>query len=606
MLDLPASTVLTTAAHSAEHAARRHGAVRDGRGYAPISDYAFLSDCRSAALVSSDGAVDWLCWPRFDSPAVFAAVLDSRQGGTWSIRPEAAFVTSRNYLPQTNVVETHFRTETGSVRVTDWLHIGARQALCRRIEGVSGHVAMRIDCDPRPDFNATGPVEWTPRLGWLVCDLPDGDRLVADGLVGPHEIREVRAGEVHGFSLSLNRPGPSHFDHSLERTVGFWRDWCAGLTLPKSNPEIVERSALALKGLQYQPSGAIIAAATTSLPECIGGERNWDYRYSWLRDATLTLVALAHVGKDDEAQSWLDWLKTILLMSGVEDLQIMYGIGGEPDLDEQELTHLEGHKQSRPVRIGNGAAKQRQIDTYGELADAIFTLRTGFEDRLNPHRWRLLRALANRAMREWREPDEGIWEVRGEPQHFVYSKVMCWVALDRAIALAELDGFDAPELGRWREERDEIRAQVLEHGFDEETGAFTQAYGSRSLDASNLTLATAGFVAADDPRFVGTVRATQRDLMRGGLVDRYRVDATDDGFDDEEGTFVICSLWLCAALIQIGDHEAAQEMFDRVSFCANDLGLLAEELSPEGVQLGNYPQAFTHIALIVCAFALER
>jgi GH15 family glucan-1,4-alpha-glucosidase len=582
------------------------GAPRDAAGYAPISDYGFLSDCRSCALVATDGSIDWLCWPRFDSPAIFGALLDARRGGTWRIRPVADFTVERRYLPQSNVVETTFATATGAVRLTDWLHVGARQALCRRLEGVSGEVEMELVCDPRPGYGEHGPVTWLRRLGWLVAELPDGDTLVADGLEGPFERRTVAAGDAHGFSLTLNRPGPSDLSHSLERTAAHWREWCAGLHLPVARAHIVERSALTLKGLQYQPSGAIIAAATTSLPECIGGTRNWDYRYSWLRDATLTLSALGKVGKVDEAQSWLDWLKMISLASGVEDLQIMYGVGGEPDLPEAELGHLEGYRASAPVRTGNGAATQRQIDTYGEVADALWTMRLRSDEPMNPHRWRLMRALANRTLREWREPDEGIWEVRGEPAHFVLSKVMCWVALDRAIALADLDGYEDENLPRWRRERDELRQEILERGFDHELGSFTQSYGSGTLDASNLMLATVGFIAPDDARFVGTVRATQEHLMRGGLVDRYDVGHTDDGFaGQQEGTFAICTLWLCNALLQIGDVEAARELFDRVAGCANDLGLLAEELTPDGEQLGNYPQAYTHIALILCAFALQ-
>jgi GH15 family glucan-1,4-alpha-glucosidase len=580
---------------------------RDPAGYAAISDYGFLSDCRSAALVSTDGAIDWLCWPRFDSPALFAAILDAKDGGTWRIRPTGSFVTTRRYLPGTNVLETTFHTPTGSVNLTDWLHMGARQALCRRLEGITGSVELELVCDPRPEFNAHGPVALTQRLGWLVMDLPGGERIVADGVAGLCERRSVRAGELHHFSLGLNRPGPSDMTHSLQLTVGFWRAWCDDLHLPGEHTDLVARSAMVLKGLQYRPSGAIIAAPTTSLPESLGGTRNWDYRYSWVRDATLTLGAFAAVQKDAEAQSWLDWLKMIALSAGVEELQIMYGVGGEADLPESVLDHLEGYKGSSPVRVGNGAATQRQIDTYGELAEAIWTTRRRSTEPLNGHRWRLLRALANRAQREWRDPDEGIWEVRGAPQHFVYSKVMCWVALDRAIAVAELDGKDEPCLEGWREERDEIRTEVLTRGFDDELGAFTQAYGSRSLDASNLTLASVGFLEPDDPRFVGTVRATQRHLTRGGLVDRYRTEATDDGFaGEEEGTFTICTLWLCQALIAIGDVQAAQELFDQVCACANDLGLLAEELTPDGEQLGNYPQAFTHIALILCAFALEE
>ena len=578
---------------------------RDASGYLPISDYAFLSDCRSAALVSSDGSVDWLCWPRFDSPAVFAGILDARDGGSWSIRPGEPFTSERRYVPHTNVVETIFRTASGTVRLTDWLHVGARQALCRRLEGISGTVGFQVVCDPRPGFNASGAVAWNQRLGWLVADLASGERLVADGLTGRSESVTIHAGDTHGFSLSVNRPGPTDLASSLKSAVDFWRTWSHGLRLPEERAELVERSALTLKGLQYQPSGAIVAAATTSLPECVGGARNWDYRFSWIRDATLTIGALAELGKGEEAQSWLDWLTMITLASGVDDLQVMYGVGGEPELDEHELPWLDGYKASRPVRVGNGAAKQRQIDTYGELADAIWLVRTNFDERLSGHRWRLMRALAERALREWREPDEGIWEVRGARRDFVYSKVMCWVALDRAIRLARLDGIDEPDLPRWRRGRDEIRREVLACGFDDGLGSFTQSYGSCTLDASNLTLASVGFIDPHDARFVGTVRAAERDLMRGGFVDRYRADTTDDGLDDEEGTFTMCTLWLCIALLQIGDTDGAREVFDRVCAHANDLGLLAEELTPDGEQLGNYPQAFTHVAVILCALALD-
>jgi GH15 family glucan-1,4-alpha-glucosidase len=585
-------------------AGARPAGRRDAAGYLPIADYAFLSDCRSAALVSSAGSVDWLCWPRFDSEAVFARILDGRSGGSWSIRPDGPFESERRYVPHTNVLETTFRTASGTVRLTDWLHVGARQALCRRLEGIAGSVAMRVVCDPRPGFNASGPVSWSERGAWLAADLASGDRLVADGLSGPSEAFTVHAGESRGFSLSLNRPGPSDLASSLKRTVGFWRTWAQNLQLPEERAELVERSALTLKGLQYEPSGAIVAAATTSLPESVGGARNWDYRFSWIRDATLTLGALAELGKGEEAQSWLDWLGGIALTSDVDDLQVMYGVGGETELDERELAWLDGYRGSRPVRVGNGAAKQRQIDTYGELAEAIWMVRTRFDERLSRHRWRLMYALAERALHEWREPDEGIWEVRGGRRDFVYSKVMCWVALDRAIRLAELDGIDEPSVPRWRRGRDEIRREVLARGFDEELGSFTQSYGSRSLDAANLTLAGVGFLDPHDRRFVGTVRAIERGLMRGGFVDRYRADTTDDGLDDGEGTFTMCTLWLCLALLQIGDVCAAREVFDRVCARANDLGLLSEQLTPDGEQLGNYPQAFTHVAVIHCAAAL--
>jgi GH15 family glucan-1,4-alpha-glucosidase len=589
--------------------------MRDVDGFAAISDYGFLSDCRSAALVARDGSIDWCCWPRFDSPSLFGALLDPERGGKFSIRPTGNFEVDRQYIEETNVLQTTFHTPTGVLRLTDWLHMGARQALCRLAECLTGTVEIDILCDPRPNYGASGPVSWVERLGWLVVDdalmyegagrrRDDHHRLVIDGLDEAHEVVLLCAGEERGISLGLDRPGPADLHLSLKRAVRFWQDWSRDLTLPATAPSVVSRSALTLKGLQYQPSGAIVAAATTSLPEKIGGQRNWDYRYSWLRDAAFTLGAFHAVGQHQEALSWFDWLKMIALQTGGADLQIMYGIGGEDNLTERELPHLRGYKDSKPVRVGNDAADQRQIDTYGEVVEAIWLQRVTHNKPLHRHRWRLVKSLADRAMQDWREPDDGIWEVRGGRQHFVYSKVMCWAALHRAIELAELDEMPDAPLGLWRQERNAIREQVLDRGFDPKINSFTQAYGSGNLDASNLLLAQVGFVSSDDPRFVATVRATQRELTRGGLVDRYQSASTNDGFADTEATFSICSLWLCLALASIGDRAGAREIFDRVAGCANDLGLLSEELTPAGEQLGNFPQAFTHIALIACAFTL--
>jgi GH15 family glucan-1,4-alpha-glucosidase len=580
--------------------------ARDANGYVPISDYGFLSDCRSAALVATDGSVDWLCWPRFDSPSIFARVLDSDKGGSFRLAPVGPFTVERRYVERTNVLQTLYRTETGTVRVNDWLHTGARQSLCRLAKCIEGEVELEVDCDPRPEYGAAGEVEWEPRLCWLICNLPDGSRLILDGLDAPRERFTLRAGERRCISLGWNRPGPSDPFDSRKRAIAFWQDWAEDLILPTVAPEAVERSSLTLKGLQYAPTGAFVAAPTTSLPEEIGGVRNWDYRYSWLRDSTFTLYALRAVGKLGEAQSWLDWLAMISVTSGAPDLQIMYGLGGEAELPEAELGHLSGYRGSQPVRIGNGAATQRQLDTYGELCDSIWLHRTRTKTPISRHRWEIVKSLAAHAAAEWREPDMGIWEVRGEPRHFVHSKVWCWVALDRALKIARKDGLTDAPLAEWRRERDEIRADVLAHGWDEELQAFTQSYGSASFDASNLLLAQVGFIHARDPRFVSTVRGIQRDLRRGSFVDRYRVTQTDDGLAGGEGTFTICTLWLVLALTQIGAIGEAEELFEKVLACANDLGLFAEELSPEGEQLGNFPQGFTHIAIIACAFALER
>ena len=584
----------------------RIGTARDANGYVPISDYGFLSDCRSAALIASDGSVDWLCWPRFDSPTLFGRVLDPERGGRFVFAPTEPYTVERRYVERTNVMQTVFRTLSGTVRSEEWLHPRSRQALCRLAECVEGEVELELVCDPRPEYGTTGAVSWYRRVSSLVSRLPSGDELFLDGVHSPRERFTLRAGERRFVSLGWNRPGPSDPVDSRAAAIAFWHDWARDLVLPETAREHVLRSALTLKGLQYQPTGAIVAAPTTSLPEEIGGVRNWDYRYSWLRDSTFTLYGLRAVGKLSEAQSWLDYLAAISATANATDLQIMYGIDGKAELPETELPHLEGYRGSAPVRIGNGATKQRQLDTYGELCDSIWLLRIRTMTPISAHRWAMVRSLADRAAAEWRDPDNGIWEVRGEPRHFVHSKVWCWVALDRALKIARKDGLTDAPLGRWRHEREAIKADVLAHGWDERLGAFTQSYGSGSLDASNLLLAQVGFVAPHDPRFVSTVRAVQKHLRRGAFVDRYRAGLTDDGIAGGEGTFTICTLWLVLALTQIGAVDEAEELFEVVLGSANDLGLLSEELSPEGEQLGNFPQAFTHIGIIACAFALEK
>jgi len=574
--------------------------------YLPISDYGFLSDCRSAALSAKNGSIDWLCWPRFDSPSIFGRLLDSHKGGCFKVEPLDDYSVERHYLPSTNVLQTTFTTSKGVVRLTDWLHKGSRQALCRLIMGIEGEVEMTLHCDPRPNYGSEH-VTWQPRLGYLVAEVEDDFRLILDGMSGTKETRLVSEGEIIELTLGLNRPGPSDILSSLRRTVHFWEHWSEELLLPDYNQEIVKRSALVLKGLQYEPSGSIVAAATTSLPEEIGGVRNYDYRFSWIRDASLTLHALISVGKDDEAQSWFDWLKSVMLHTGSSDLQIMYGIDGETELPERTLDHLEGYQHSTPVRIGNAAAKQKQLDIYGKLLNTIWLHQQTNQRPLSSHSWLLVKALANRACNEWREPDEGIWEVRDGKHHFVYSKAMCWVALDRAIQIAEDNQYfleDAP-IAEWRKERDEIHRDVLEKGYSDEKQSFTQSYGSLSLGAECLRLAQMGFISADDPRYISTVRAIQKELTRNGLVDRYNHETTADGFTGSEGTFTICSLWLVLSLAEIGAVDEAETLFRKVLACANDLGLLSEELSPEGEQLGNFPQAFSHIAIIACAFALE-
>jgi GH15 family glucan-1,4-alpha-glucosidase len=475
---------------------------------------------------------------------------------------------------------------------------------------LEGNVELKLVCDPRPHYGAVRSPKWRRRLGYNVCATGDGDSLILHGTDSSHETFTLAAGQCRPISLGWNRPGPSDLWAALTQANGFWRHWAASLVLPDGiGAEMaahVERSALTLKGLQYQPSGAIVAAPTASLPETIGADRNWDYRYSWLRDSAFTLFAFRAVGKNDEVQSWLDWVEAIVLGQESHELQIAYAIDGASDMTEVELSHLAGHRQSRPVRVGNGAAKQRQLDVPGALADAIWLARLTSNRPLPRQRWELIKGLAQRTIAEWRLPDEGIWEVRGGPQQFIYSKVMCWVALDRAIRLARVDKrADAP-LELWHAHRDAIKADVLEHGYDEQLGSFTQAYGSGTLDAANLLLAQVGFIHPRDRRFVSTVRAIQRELSRNGQVFRYRTAVTDDGFEAGEGTFTICTLWLCLALHQIGSREEAMALYHRTLERANDLGLLSEQLSADGEQLGNFPQAFTHIAIIACASAFSR
>lgn len=580
-----------------------------------ISDYAFLSDCRSSALVSRDGSVDWLCWPRFDSPSLFGGVLDP-EAGSWSIAPDGEYTVERQYLPGTLILQTRFRTEGGVALLEDWMHRGSRLALCRRITMEEGEMAFVSICHPRPDY-ARMDTRWEQQLDYWRCATQDHslflDGFPSDTGDGSGVLRyefSLPAGEHHSFSLGWKRPGPSDVSHSYDVTADYWERWSGDLQLPERYAEACRDSALVLKGLQYEPSGSIIAAATTSLPESIGGERNWDYRYSWLRDATFTLYALRSVGKTTEGQSWVDWVLSCAVRNNHRDLAIMYGIDGESngELHEQELGHLRGYRDSRPVRIGNGAADQRQLDTYGEMLDCLWLQRLSSRKPINRHRALLAIALAEKALREWRLPDEGIWEVRGNPQHFVYSKAMCWVALDRAVRLARTDPkvfFDAP-FEEWKAAKRQIREQILARGYDAEAGYFTQSYGSDGLDASNLLLAQVGFVPATDPRFIRTVRATQEKLTQDGMVLRYRLSDVDDHLAGEESPFVICTLWLVLALAQIGDIAAARELFEKVLDMRNDVGLLSECVTPAGEHLGNTPQAFSHIALIACASVLSR
>jgi GH15 family glucan-1,4-alpha-glucosidase len=597
--------------------------------YPPIGDYALLSDCHSAALVSRDGSIDWCCFHRFDARPVFARLLDWARGGHFRIAPTGPSTVSRRYLPATNVLETRFETPSGVLTLVDCLAVRRGAAagdaartrshhqLLRLVRCEAGQVEVAVEFAPRFDYGLT-----TPRL-----ELQGDDLGVvyggADALVLQSEIplaqtevcgcggaATLRAGDQAFLALTHQLPhqvyahrlGRDEVVARIDRTVGFWRDWSARCTYRGPYREQVLRSALVLKGLTNAPTGAIVAAPTTSLPEALGGVRNWDYRYSWLRDAAMNLYALFTLGYTDEAHAFMGWLERTTA-GRAEDLQLMYGVGGERLLPELELEALDGYRGSRPVRVGNAAAGQFQLDVYGYLLDTAWLYhRHGGE--LSPTFWGLLSDAVEVVARRWTEPDEGIWEVRGGRRQFVSSKVMAWVAVDRAIRLARARGLPA-DLERWVALRRAIRRRVERAGVDPATGAFTQAFGSRALDASNLLVPLVRFLPPEDPRVRATVERTVRELASDGLVHRY-LD-TDDGLPGGEASFVVCSFWLVDNLALAGQTERATASFERLLGHANDLGLLAEEVDPAGGELlGNFPQAFSHVGLIGAAINLER
>jgi alpha,alpha-trehalase len=595
----------------------------------PIGDYALLSDCRSAALVSRAGSVDWLCFPRFDGPAVFARLLDA-DAGHFSIRPAGEAEVSRAYLDQTMVLETTFRAPTGTAVLRDAMAVGRNDrghelgagspgVLLRRLTCTEGQVEMEVEYVPRPEYGLIHPLlEVVP--GGLAA-RGGADRLLlsapvdlaVDGATATGRFT-LRAGESVGFSLQHGRvwePALSAWSQEeiaarLADTMEGWRSWSAmHQTYEGPWRELVHHSGRVLQALTFEPTGAIVAAPTTSLPEAVGGERNWDYRYTWVRDASLTMEALWVAACPDEANKFFAFLADAAasqLHRGV-DLQIMFGIGGERDLSEQALPHLSGWRDSRPVRVGNGAWNQRQLDVYGELLGAAQRLVEQLGE-LDPITRQFLVAAADTAAVRWKEKDQGIWEVRGEPRDFLYSKLMCWVALDRAIALADPLGAKDRVEG-WTTARDEIRAAILEHGWSERARAFTQAFGGEELDASNLMLAITGFLPGDDPRMKATIDATAERLTdEHGLVYRYKAA---DGLEGEEGTFLLCTFWLAQAQALAGEVEAAKATFERAVAYVNDVGLLAEEVDVGGEEMiGNYPQAFSHIGLVNAAWAITQ
>ncbi|HJT13376.1 MAG TPA: glycoside hydrolase family 15 protein [Dongiaceae bacterium] len=589
-----------------------------------IEDYALIGDCETAALVARDGSIDWLCWPRFDSCACFAALLGTPENGRWLIAPvETPTEITRAYAEDTLVLETTVATAEGEVTLVDFMPPRTGDDghdisdLVRLVVGKRGTVAMRMELILRFDYGSAVP--WVEKLpdGSGISAVAGPDRVVLHTPVAlrgenKHTVAEfqVKEGEMVPFVLTheaSHLPIPAAIDPSRSRdeTVRFWRAWCAHCNYGGQWHQAVQRSLITLKALTYRPTGGIVAAATTSLPEKLGGVRNWDYRYCWLRDATLTLIALMQTGYYHEAEEWRRWLLRAAAGSP-EQTQIMYGIAGERRLSEWEVPWLPGYESSRPVRIGNAAADQLQLDVYGEVMDALYQGRMGKLER-DKTAWGLQIALAQHLEEAWRAPDEGIWETRGGRQHFTFSKVMCWVAFDRAVKTLDKDGGDPALSQRWCAVRDEIHADVCRNGFDAAQNSFVQAYGSHHLDASLLLMPLVGFLPHDDPRMIGTVAAVQRRLLEGGFIQRYDTTETDDGLPPEEGVFLACSFWLVDNLCLQGRWDEATALFERLLALRNDVGLLAEEYDTVSCrQVGNFPQAFSHVALINSALNLTR
>jgi GH15 family glucan-1,4-alpha-glucosidase len=577
-----------------------------------IEDYALVGDLQSAAIVGRDGSVDWLCLPRFDSAACFAALVGDAGHGRWLLAPAVAVTgTSRRYRPGTLVLETDFETVQGAVRVIDFMPRRGATAphLMRIVVGLRGRVPMRLELSLRPDYGSITPWHEAAPDGVVAVAGPDAFRLstpvplrIEDGTARAEF--DAIEGARERFALGWwpsHEPAPpvEDADSALARTEAWWLDWSGRCTYDGEYRAAVLTSLIALKAMTSETTGAIVAAPTTSLPEELGGVRNWDYRYCWLRDTVLTLEALLTGGYTDEALAFRDFMLRVATGSP-GDMQIMYGVGGERRLSEFELPHLPGYEGSRPVRVGNAASEQFQLDVFGEVLAAAHTaaMRLGrVEERLWP-RWC---AIVDHVDRVWREPDDGIWEARGPRRHYTYSKVMAWVVFDRAVRIAEAFGFEAP-VDRWVATRDEIHREVCERGYDPVRGTFTQYYGSEELDASTLTIPLVGFLPATDERVGGTIDAVIDGLARDGFVSRYSTAATDDGLSGDEGQFLACSFWLVSALALNGRLDEARALFERLLGLCNDVGLLAEEYDvAHRRQVGNFPQAFSHLALIEAA-----
>ena len=598
----------------------------------PVADYAMLADCNSAALVDRSGSIDWLCLPRYDSDAVFARLLDP-DAGHWSITPSGSFSSTRRYLPGTLVLETTLTTDTGEVTLTDAmafadgqrghdLGIDASHEVLRSVKGVSGEVELRMELAPRPEYGLVTPLVRVEGDGARTFG---GSGRVAVRSAAPLSVSDstiettftVGGGETAGFALRWAPPevspapspvSPNRVADRIEKTVDAWRSWEADHDIYEGpHREMVRTSSRVLKGLTYRPTGAIVAAPTTSLPEAVGGARNWDYRFCWIRDSSMTIEALYVGACPDEVEEFISFMTSSAGgRAGEGSLQIMYGIGGEHDLSERELGHLRGWRDSRPVRVGNGAWDQVQLDVYGELLNSLHLYREKLGD-LHPEIQAFAADLADTAARRWREPDSGIWEMRGELRQHLSSKVHCWTALDRAVKLAPQLG-EYAKVPEWEAERDEIRAAILERGWSEKSQAFAQSFDSDELDAAALLMPILGFLPATDERMRSTIEAIARELTEDGLVLRYRTGEglNEDGLTGEEGTFVICTFWLVSCLAKAGELDRAEELFDRLIGYANDVGLLSEEVDTRSSeQLGNFPQAFSHIGLISAAWEID-
>ena len=602
--------------------------------YLRIEDHGIIGDLYTAALVGVDGTIDWFCAPHFDSPSIFGSILDDEKGGHFKLHPINHDVRSTQYyLPETNVLVTHFTSEEGVAQVVDFMPVRTRFAgdtdhvLIRRITGVRGNLHMQLDCSP--SFNYGRDEHDAVYIGENVRFISPDISLEYWSTVPPKIIDnsvkvefEIHEGHTEYIVIDAvehvemaDQFDASRIELLFDDTVNYWRRWINKCTYTGRWREMVHRSALVLKLLTYEPTGAFVAAPTTSLPEDLGGVRNWDYRYTWIRDAAFSVYGLLRIGLTEEAGRFMEWLEQ-RCAEAEEDgtLKIMYGIDGSHDLQEHTLEHLSGYMDSQPVRIGNGAADQLQLDIYGELMDAVY-LSNKYQTPISYDFWSHLRDIINWVCDNWHRPDEGIWEVRGGRAHFVYSKLMCWVAIDRAIRLADKRSFPS-DTDRWVKVRDEIYEEIIAHGWSDKAQAFTQAYGRDALDASNLIMPMVFFMSPSDPRMLKTLDAIQQSPAKGGLVYsnlvyRYNLNETADGLEGEEGTFNMCTFWLVEALTRAGRSdpprlEEARMMFEHMLGYANHLGLYSEEIGPKGEHLGNFPQAFTHLALISAAFNLDR